>query len=441
MSPVPDTSSPRTLRAVAHLDLDAFFVAVARLDDPTLVGRPVAVGLDVVASASYEARTHGVRSAMPISQARRLCADLVVVGVDLDRCRTVSDQVFDLVTTVHDDTAFERRSIDECYLEPAGPTDLARLADQVRATRELVARTLHVPVSAGIAPNKLVAKVASAAAKPAGQITVADPAGFLADRPPEVIPGVGPQTAERLNSLHLHTCAAVRATDPDLLAAWFPPRMVAWLQRSAAGWDDEPVTAPPPASSAGAQRALRPAVSDPAVLADVLDALAVEVATRPEVTARPPSALTVRLRDRRMSTRSRTTTLPVPSAHPWALAAAARVAAADLLAGEIGPVTLVAVTAEQLGSTARRQLRLLHPYDLTEFPDHLAALTAPPPRIQALHRAARLLSDTSVDHPVRGPGRMVKLEFPFATCEFASGSVDVDLDHARWIPPTPPARN
>ena len=167
----------RALRRILHVDMDAFYASVEQRDNSALRGRPVAVGGDpdkrgVVAAASYEARTFGVRSAMPMSRAVRLCPSLVIVHPDFNKYRTVSQQVFAIFRSIT--PLVEPMSLDEAYLdvtenawnERLGMNVARRLKDEIRAATSLTA-------SAGVAPNKFLAKIASGWKKPDGLTVLA----------------------------------------------------------------------------------------------------------------------------------------------------------------------------------------------------------------------------------------------------------------------------
>ena len=200
--------------------MDAFYASVEQRDNPALRGRPVAVGgapdkRGVVAAASYEARVFGVRSAIPMSRAVRLCPSLVVVHPDFTKYRAVSQQVFELFRAVT--PLVEPLSLDEAYLdvtenawgEPLGMTVARRLKDEIRATTGLTA-------SAGVAPNKFLAKIASGWQKPDG-LTVIAPGRvehFLQGLPVDALWGVGPVTASKLRERGIEKLVDVRAADP-----------------------------------------------------------------------------------------------------------------------------------------------------------------------------------------------------------------------------------
>src|SRR6185503_1413158 len=182
-----------------HVDMDAFYASVEQRDNPSLRGKPVAVGGDptsrgVVAAASYEARVFGVRSAIPMSRAVRLCPTLVIVRPDFQKYRAVSQQVFAIFKEVT--PLVEPLSLDEAYLdvtenswgEPLGVNVARRLKDAIRERTSLTA-------SAGVAPNKFLAKIASGWKKPNGLTVVAPERieSFLQDLSVDALWGVGPK--------------------------------------------------------------------------------------------------------------------------------------------------------------------------------------------------------------------------------------------------------
>jgi DNA polymerase-4 len=235
-----------TARRILHIDMDAFYASVEQRDRPELRGRPVAVGgspesRGVVAAASYEARAFGVRSATPMSRAIRLCPDLAVVPPDFGKYRAVSSQVFAIYREV---TALvEPLSLDEAYLdvtenswgEPLGVEVAKRLKAAIREATGLTA-------SAGVAPNKFLAKIASGWRKPDGLTVVAPERieSFLQQLPVEALWGVGPVTAKRLRERGIHRLVDVRTADPEALRGAVGS-MTEWLQKLAAGEDDRPV--------------------------------------------------------------------------------------------------------------------------------------------------------------------------------------------------------
>jgi DNA polymerase IV len=234
------------MRRILHIDMDAFYASVAQRDDPSLRGRPVAVGgsaseRGVVMTASYEARVFGVRSAMPTAHALRLCKDLVLVPPDFRRYKAVASHVFALYRAVT--PLVEPLSLDEAFLdvtenawgEPLGVNVARRLKEQVREATGLTA-------SAGVAPNKLLAKIASGWKKPDGLTVVAPERieSFLAKLPASALWGVGPKTAARLAAIGVTRVVDLRTCDRGALArvvGSFAPSLVA----QANGVDERPV--------------------------------------------------------------------------------------------------------------------------------------------------------------------------------------------------------
>ena len=237
---------PVASRRILHIDMDAFYASVEQRDRSELRGRPVAVGgapesRGVVAAASYEARKYGVRSAMPMSRAIRLCPELMIVSPDFAKYRAVSSQVFAIYREVT--PLVEPLSLDEAYLdvtenswgEALGVEVAKRLKGAIREATGLTA-------SAGVAPNKFLAKIASGWSKPDGLTVVAPERieSFLQRLPVDALWGVGPVTAKRLRERGIHRLVDVRTADPEVLRTAVGS-MTGWLKKLAAGEDDRPV--------------------------------------------------------------------------------------------------------------------------------------------------------------------------------------------------------
>ncbi|MBK9055927.1 MAG: DNA polymerase IV [Chloroflexi bacterium] len=234
---------PTWPRAVLHLDMDAFYVNVHLLDHPEHRSRPLVVGgkpneRGVVASASYEARKLGIRSAMPTSQAVRLCRDLLIVPADWPRIRACSRSIMDILAEYG---PVEQMSVDEAYVDLSGHGEVEQLA---AAIQKHVFSATQLPASVGLASNKLVAKVASDFRKPQGYMVVppGEEAIFLAPQPVRAIWGIGPRTAERLQGLRIETCGELAAADLTLLKPLFKNQAESLCQR-AQGQDNRPVIA------------------------------------------------------------------------------------------------------------------------------------------------------------------------------------------------------
>jgi DNA polymerase-4 len=234
------------VRRILHIDMDAFYASVEQRDNPSLRGKPVAVGGDphrrgVVAAASYEARTFGVRSAIPMARAVRLCPHLVIVHPDFQKYRAVSRQVFEIFRAVT--PLVEPMSLDEAYLdvtENAWGEALGKVVAQ-RVKADIREKT-GLTASAGVAPNKFLAKIASAWKKPDG-LTVIAPERverFLQTLPVDALWGVGPVTAARLQERGITKLVDVRSADEktlrDAVGSWSE-----WLRQLASGVDDREV--------------------------------------------------------------------------------------------------------------------------------------------------------------------------------------------------------
>lgn len=227
---------------IAHLDMDAFYVAVELLRRPELRGKPLIVAgtgpRAVVTTASYEARPFGVGSAMPVSQARRRCPDLVHLPVDMAHYRERSRDVMALVEGLGVPT--QPVSVDEVYIELTTlPDPVARMSGLVRAIRE----QLGLDASVGIGPNKLVAKVASDAEKPRGFVVLTREQAVerFGAAPPQLIPGIGPKTAERLRGYGVTTLGQLQRCTVDGLAERFGETHGRALHDRAHFRDDSPI--------------------------------------------------------------------------------------------------------------------------------------------------------------------------------------------------------
>jgi DNA polymerase-4 len=353
-------------RAIIHLDLDAFFVAVERLDNAGLIGLPVIVGgrpevRGVVASASYEARAFGVHSAMPTAQALRLCPQAILISGHRARYVEMSRRV---MTILADYTPLlEPISIDEAFLDVTGteehygpPGDLAN-AIQARIDREL-----GLSSSLGVATNKLLAKIASDLRKPHG-ITVV-PAGkeadFLAPLSIRKLWGVGEVTGRELERLGVHTIGDLaRQTLESLRARFGAQGEVLW--RAAAGIDDSPVTPEHEAKSLSREETFAQDVGDATILRRELLRLSDAVAARLRRNNFQARTVTLKLRYGDFSTISRQATLAdATDAGPVVYA---QVLALFDSAWERGrPVRLLGVAAANLTQPAR-QLRLFEQED------------------------------------------------------------------------------
>jgi DNA polymerase-4 len=298
---------------VAHLDADAFYVSIELRRRPELRGLPVIVAGSgpraVVTTASYEARKYGVGSAMPAARARRLCPRAVVLAPDFTTYREASREVMEIVRA-HVERV-EVVGLDEAYL------DLAGLFSPRAAMRRLIAEICdrtELTCSVGIGPNKLVAKVASDAEKPAGFVVLTreQACARFAQSPPGLVPGIGPKTAARLAELGLTTLGALGAAPEHVLVQRFGPNLGVELGRRARFEHDGVIGAARKVISESRERTFDYDVSDPAQLRESLQTMADELCA--SLLAHGCSGRTIgikiRLDDFSTATRARTIEAP-----------------------------------------------------------------------------------------------------------------------------------
>jgi DNA polymerase-4 len=234
-------------RAILHVDMDAFYASVEQRDDASLRGLPVIVGglgtRGVVATASYEARKFGVHSAMPMAEARRRCPDGKYVAPRMSAYREVSLQVFDILRRFT--PLVQGLSLDEAFLDVTASQTIfgpaARIAFDIK--QQIQVRT-ELTASVGVAPNKLVAKIASELRKPDGLVvlTPGEVTATLDPLPIRKLFGIGPKTAERLNELSIYTFNELRLASDAQLQPLFG-RDAHTIRQRASGIDDRPVLA------------------------------------------------------------------------------------------------------------------------------------------------------------------------------------------------------
>jgi len=358
------------LRWIAHLDMDCFFVSVERLLDPSLAGKPVVVGGDpggrgVVASASYEARRFGVRSAMASRRAKELCPQLIFVSGRHHLYGEYHDRVRALLERWA--PGLEAASVDEFYLDFSGCNLIyGGVLPLLRRIRGQIASELGLPSSAGLAANKLMAKIGSRLAKPAGVAWIPHgaEAEILAPLPVRAIPGVGPVTGAALERLGVTRIGHLASIPEKVLAAalgsWGPE-----LARKARGESESPVEEGGERKSVGHETTFEQDTADPIVLEATLCRLVEKAAHRLRKAGMKAGGVTVKVRYSDFRTVTRSRALPAASDRDGELLAAAR----ELMVGAVGRgerVRLIGValerlrfSGEQLGLfTAARDARL-----------------------------------------------------------------------------------
>lgn len=248
---------PMGVRKIIHIDMDAFYASVEQRDDPALQGKPVVVAWrgnrSVVCAASYEARAYGVRSAMPAMRAERLCPEAIFIPPDFVRYRAVSRSVRDIFKR-HTDL-IEPLSLDEAYLDVTeNKADLPTATRVARTIREQIRGELNLTASAGVAPNKFLAKIASDWRKPDGLFVIQpeEIETFLTPLSVGRIPGVGKVTEKRLQELGIKTVGDLRSVELSVLDDRFG-RYGARLYELARGIDNNPVVPDRPTQSISAE--------------------------------------------------------------------------------------------------------------------------------------------------------------------------------------------
>jgi DNA polymerase-4 len=351
--------------SILHADLDAFYASVEQLLDPSLQGKPIAVGGGVVLACSYEAKAFGVRGGMPGRQARELCPHLKFVGGHYQEYQRLGDQAIEVVRDFT--PLIERISIDEAFADVSGSIHLfgspASMAAEIRSR---VRDEVGLPISVGVARTKHLAKIASQVAKPDGMIVV-DPAtelDFLHDLPVGLMWGVGPVTKARLAEMGVHTIGQLADT---------PGRSLQRLLGNAVGgklgalaWNRDPrdVETHRRAGSVSAQSALGKKPANEEVIGPTLRHLADRVATRMRAKNRAGRTVTVRVRFADLRAVTRSITLPAAISATVILADIAKDLVATALTDhpDENVLSLLAIAVSHLEDDAVLQLEL--PFEL-----------------------------------------------------------------------------
>ncbi len=313
-----DDGEAEGLRKIIHVDMDAFFASVEQRDDPSLRGKPVAVGgssgRGVVAAASYEARRYGVRSAMPSVTAQRLCPDLIFRKSRFDVYREVSQQIRAIF---RDYTPLvEPLSLDEAYLDVT--EDLRGLGSATRIAQDIrrrIREETRLTASAGVSYNKFLAKLASDQNKPDGICVIrpGEGAAFVAGLPIKRFHGVGPKGAEKMARLGIETGGDLAGKDLAFLRAHFGS-FAEYLYRAARGIDLRQVRAHRIRKSVGGERTFHEDISRPDDLREAMDRIIDIVWDRIESAQATGRTLTLKLKYNDFTLMSRATTLTRPVA-------------------------------------------------------------------------------------------------------------------------------
>jgi len=303
---------------ILHVDMDAFYAMASLIERPDLRGKPVIIGgggtRSVVLSATYEARTFGVTSAMPMARARRMCPRAVVLEPDFARYAQISDAIMATFASVTD--IVEPLSLDEAFLDVAGaqrrlgsPRQIAQLL------RDTIADEQGITCSVGVAPTKFVAKLASSLAKPDGMIVVpgAEVLGFLHQLPVGALWGVGERTEETLVRLGLRTVADIAHTPVETLRRALGDVTGSHLHRLSWGRDERPVVRERREKSIGTDETFAHDIDDPVVIHRELLRLSDRTAARVRAAGMMGRTISIKIRFADFTTITRARTLRDPT--------------------------------------------------------------------------------------------------------------------------------
>src|SRR3984885_12987564 len=337
---------------VAHLDADAFYVSIELRRHPELRGKPVVVAGSgpraVVTTASYEARRYGVGSAMPASRARRLCPDAIVLPPDFATYREASKQVMDIVRE-HVERV-EVVGLDEAYLDVAGlyspRAAMRRLLAEIKAATQLTC-------SVGLGPNKLIAKVASDAEKPAGFVVLSreQACARFASSSPSLVPGIGAKTAARLAEMGLNTLAALGSAPEQLLVERFGANLGRELGRRGRFEHDGQIGAQRKVVSESRERTFDTDVSDPTQMREQLSLMAEELCAGLAAHGRSGRTIAIKVRLDDWTTVTRAHTVAEPTCDVQLVSAIALRLLREY--APTRPVRLLGVRVAGLGTEAR----------------------------------------------------------------------------------------
>ena len=343
-------------RAVAHVDMDAFYVSVELLRRPELRGKPVIVGpIDpdsrgVVMTASYEARRFGVHSALPIVTAKRRCPQATIIPRDMDAYRDASRRVMAILGAFSD--TVEVLGMDEAYLDLSDSPAPKTRARQLK--REVLERT-GLTCSIGLGPNRLIAKIASDLDKPDG-LCVLPRERFLeviGERPARILPGVGPRTEERLSRHGLRTVADLAGADEERLCALLGAKHGSGLRRRAHGYGSSAVAVERERKSESRERTFHRDESDPEVMREAVGSMARTVAEHLGEQGIRGRTVTLKIRLAPFRTFTRSRTLSEATSEP-AVAAAAALELFEAFERD-APVRLLGVGLSNLEHPARNE--------------------------------------------------------------------------------------
>jgi DNA polymerase IV (DinB-like DNA polymerase) len=357
-------TNPNLQRIILHLDMDSFYASVEIRENPDLKGKPVVIGADplhgtgrgVVSTCSYEARAFGIRSAMPISQAFVLCPHAVFLPPHLPHYAKASAEVMAIVKSHA--LPFQQVSIDEAFLDVSALGNYPEATALAARIRNDIRMQLGLTCSIGIAPTKVVAKIASDVNKPDG-LTVVEPQNllsFLAPMPVRKIPGVGRKSEAELFEMGIRTIGDLAAYDIQVLIARFGRSAIS-LKAVTAGTDDDTVKERDVLKSVSREMTFSEDTSDEQALAATLDALARDVCRNLADESLRCRTVTVKVRYTGFITRTKSRTLPHYTDDPTVIRSSVHYLLRDIFDGR--KIRLLGVRLSSFEKPDTRQMHLM----------------------------------------------------------------------------------
>jgi DNA polymerase-4 len=346
-------------RRIMHIDLDAFFVSVEQVADPSLKGKPVVVGgkpqgRGVVAAASYEARAFGLHSGMPLVTASRLCPQAIFIQGSFPKYREASRRFMEIVADFS--PYLEPMGLDEAYLDATGFESIhGSIKQMAQKIKQRVKKELGINASIGIASGKIVAKVASALAKPDGLLEVGEgeEAAFLAPLPIARLPGIGKKTEPKLKSLGIDTIGKLSAMPLKALKSHFGASGEL-LKRFASGIDEREVEPPAAAKSTSRETTFAKDIKDPARLESTLRYLGERVGADLRQKGKRARCVTLKLRFSDFATITRRRTLSQSTDTDQLIFETGQKLLKQALSGEKRAVRLIGIGVSELVEAGRQ---------------------------------------------------------------------------------------